>query len=107
VGPLLSSQWGKQASEFNVLGRGSQRRVLSSPLLVSTERSIKQVFDYGPSDGIDLKIEISKSDYVTEEIFESYVDPVLMAAVESNRTLEGCNNKLAVSFCDSCSAHSP
>jgi hypothetical protein len=105
VGPLLSSQLGNQASEFNMLGYGSQRRVLPSPLLVSTERSIKQVFDYRPRDGIDLKIEISKSDYVTKEIFESYVDTVLMAALESNRTLKGCNNKLAVSFCDNCSAH--
>jgi hypothetical protein len=75
------------------------------PLLVSTGHSITQVFNHGPRDRIDLKTQIAKSAYVTKEVFESYVDTVLMPAVESNRTLNGCNNKPAIIFCDNCSAH--
>jgi hypothetical protein len=57
------------------------------PLFVSTEPSITQVFNHGPRDGIDFKIQIAKSAYVTKEIVESYVYTVLILAVESNRTL--------------------
>jgi hypothetical protein len=63
------------------------------------------VFNHGPRDGIDLKIQIAKSASVTKEIFESYVDTVLIPAIESNRTLKGCNNKPAILFCDNRSAH--
>jgi hypothetical protein len=75
------------------------------PLLVSAEPSITQVFNHGPRDGIDLTIQIAKSAHVTKEIFESYVYTVLIPAVESNRTLKGCNSKPAISFCDNCSIH--
>jgi hypothetical protein len=75
------------------------------PLLVSREPSITQGFNHRHRGGIDLKIQIAKSAYVAKEIFESYDDTVLIPAVESNRTLKGCNNKLAILFCDNCSAH--
>jgi hypothetical protein len=38
------------------------------PLLVSTEPSITQVFNHGPPDEIDLKIQIAKPASVTKEI---------------------------------------
>jgi hypothetical protein len=36
------------------------------PLMVSADRSVMQVFDTGVRDGIDLKIEIASSPYVTQ-----------------------------------------
>jgi hypothetical protein len=75
------------------------------PFLVSAEPSITQVFNGGPRDGIDLKVQIAESAYVTKEIFESHVGTVLIPAFESNKTLKGCNNKPAILFCDNCSTH--
>jgi hypothetical protein len=43
------------------------------PLLVTTDHSARQGFNHGPRDGIDLKIEIARSAYVTKEIFEAYL----------------------------------
>jgi hypothetical protein len=48
-------------------------------------------------DGIDLQIEIGPLPYVNAEIFERYVDTVLVPAVEANRQLPGCDKKQ--SFC--------
>jgi hypothetical protein len=42
---------------------------------------------------------------VNAEIFERYIDAVLIPAVESNRELEGCRNKPAILFCDNCKTH--
>jgi hypothetical protein len=42
---------------------------------------------------------------VNAEIFERYVDTVLIPAVEANRQLPGCGKKTAILFCDNCLAH--
>jgi hypothetical protein len=42
-------------------------------------------------DRIDLQIEISPLPYVNAEIFERYVDTILVPAVEANRQLPGCD----------------
>jgi hypothetical protein len=75
------------------------------PLLVSADPHVIDVFDTGIRNGIDLKIEISHSPYVNQQLFEKYLDEIVLPAVVSNRELEGCRNKPAILFCDNCSAH--
>jgi hypothetical protein len=58
-----------------------------------------RVFDEGIREGIDLQIEIGPSADVNSEIFERYCDTVLIPAAESSRTIEGCQNKPAISNC--------
>jgi hypothetical protein len=68
------------------------------PLLVSSDPAAQAVFEHQILDGIDFRIEISPSSYVTTEIFERYVDTVLIPAVEANRQLPGCDKKPAILF---------
>jgi hypothetical protein len=75
------------------------------PLLISADPASRTVFEHQIRDGIDLQIETSPSPYVNTEIFERYVDTVLIPAVEANRQLAGCDRKPAILFCDNCSAH--
>jgi hypothetical protein len=56
-------------------------------------------------DGIDLKIEIASSASLRQDIFNEYIDEILIPAVISDRGLPGCNHKPAVLFCDDCCAH--
>jgi hypothetical protein len=98
VGPSLSRQKGNQGSEFTLLRYGSRRRVLSS---ICLGRAFKGAsIQLGPRDEIESKIEIAKSDYITKEIFESYVGTVSIPDVKSNETLEGCHDKPAILCCD-------
>jgi hypothetical protein len=75
------------------------------PLLVSSDPAPRAVFGHQMREGIDLQIEINPSPYVNGEIFEKYVDTVLIPAVDANRQLPGCDKKPAILFCDNCSAH--
>jgi hypothetical protein len=75
------------------------------PLLVSADPHMTEVFRTGVRDGIDLKIEIASSPYVTQAIFEKYIDEVLVPAVVANCDLDGCTDKPSILFCDNCSAH--
>jgi hypothetical protein len=59
-------------------------------LLVSAEQSVRQIFETGVRHGIDLKVEISSSPYVTQVISNNYIDGVLIPPVISNRSLTGC-----------------
>jgi hypothetical protein len=75
------------------------------PLLISAQATARDVFRHQIRDRIDLQIEIAPSPYVTSEIFQRYIETVLIPAVEANRELPGCANKPAILFCDNCSAH--
>jgi hypothetical protein len=75
------------------------------PLLVSSDAAARAVFGHQIRDGINFQIEISHSPYVNAEIFERYVDTVLIPAVEANRQLRRCDKKPAILFCDNYSAH--
>jgi hypothetical protein len=75
------------------------------PLLVSSDPAARAVFEHQIRDGIDLQIEIIPSPYVNAEIFEKYIDTVLIPAVEANRQLPGCDKTPTVLFYDNCSAH--
>jgi hypothetical protein len=75
------------------------------PLLVSADQSVRQIFETGARDGIDLKVEIVSSPCVRQAIFNKYIDEVLIPAVISNHGLPGCKDKPAIIFCDNCSAH--
>jgi hypothetical protein len=75
------------------------------PLLMSADRSVRQVFDLGVRDGIDLKIEIAASPYVTQELFNTYIDEVVISVAVANRELAGCSGKPAILLRDNCSAH--
>jgi hypothetical protein len=75
------------------------------PLLISARPGAREAFQHQSCDGINLQIEIAPSPYVTSQIFERYIDTVLMPAVEANRQLPGCEKKPAILFCHSCSAH--
>jgi hypothetical protein len=69
-----------------------------SPLLVSSDPAARAVFEYQIRDGIDFRIEINPSPYVNAEIFERYVDTVLIPAVEANRQLPGCDKNQPFCF---------
>jgi hypothetical protein len=75
------------------------------PLLVSSDPATRAVFEHQIRDGIDLQIEIRPSPYVNAEIFERYVDTVLIPTAQANRQLPGCDKKSAILFCSNCSAH--
>jgi hypothetical protein len=60
-------------------------------LLVSSDPAARVIFEYQIRDGVDLQIEISRSPSVTAEVFERYVDTVLIPAVKANRQLPGCD----------------
>jgi hypothetical protein len=66
---------------------------------------VRQIFETGLRDGIDLNVEIASSPSVTQVIFNKYIDEVLIPAVISNGGLPGCIDKPAILFCDNCSAH--
>jgi hypothetical protein len=74
-------------------------------LLASGDRSKTQISDTGVRDGIDLKIEIASSPYVTQDIFDKDIDEILIPAVISNRDLPGCKDKPSILFCENCSGH--
>jgi hypothetical protein len=76
-----------------------------SPLLVSAQPVAREVFQHQIRDGIDLQIEIAHSLYVTSDIFERYIDNVLILAVETNQELPGCARKPVILLCNNCSAH--
>jgi hypothetical protein len=75
------------------------------PLLVSARQSVLQVFEMGVRDGIDLRIKIAQSPYITKELFLEYLREVVIPSIESNRDLPGCRGKPAIIFCDNCSCH--
>jgi hypothetical protein len=60
------------------------------PLLVSFNPAVRRVLDEGIREGTDLRIAIRQSAYVNSEIFGKYCDTVLIPAVESGWTIEGC-----------------
>jgi hypothetical protein len=59
------------------------------PLPVTSDGSARQLFNHGSRNRVDSRVEITASPYVTHEVFESYVDAVVIPAIESNRILEG------------------
>jgi hypothetical protein len=63
------------------------------------------IFDKGVREDIDRRIKILESPYITHVIFVEYVRIVLISAVESNRSIAGCQNKPAILFCDNCASH--
>jgi hypothetical protein len=63
-------------------------------LLISSDPAVWAVFEYQIRDGVDLQIEISRSPDVNAEVFERYVDTVLIPAVEANRQLPGCDKTI-------------
>jgi hypothetical protein len=75
------------------------------PLVTSSDPVVRQVFDQGVCQGIDLRIEIGPSLYATREILDRNCDTMLIFALISNREIEGCQNKPAILSCDHCAAH--
>jgi hypothetical protein len=59
---------------------------------------VRQIFETRVRDSIDFKVEIASSPYVTQAIFNNYIDEVLIPVVISNRGLPGCKNKPAILF---------
>jgi hypothetical protein len=91
------------SSDIGMLYSGRCGCILS--FFVSSDPAARAVFEHRIREGVDLQIEIDPSPYVNAEIFERYVDAVLIPAVEANRQLPGCDKKPAILFCDNCSAH--
>jgi hypothetical protein len=68
------------------------------PPLVPSDRAAQAVFEHQIRDGIDLQIKINPSPYVNAEIFERYVDTIIILAVEATRQLLGCDNNQPFCF---------
>jgi hypothetical protein len=75
------------------------------PLLVSAIRSVLRLFEMGVRDGIDLRIKIAESPYVTKESFLEYLRDVVSPSIESNCELPGCQEKPAIILGDNRSCH--
>jgi hypothetical protein len=56
-------------------------------------------------DGIDLRIKIAKSSYVTKELFIEYLRDIAIPSIESNRALPECQGRPAIVFGDHCFCH--
>jgi hypothetical protein len=63
------------------------------------------IFEKGIREGVDLRMEIRDSPYVTREVFFEYLRDIRVPTVESNRQLPRCQAKPAILFCDNCSSH--
>jgi hypothetical protein len=63
------------------------------PLSVSAELSVRQIFETKVRDNTDLNVEIASSPYVTQAIFNNYVDQVLTHPVVSNHSLAGSEKR--------------
>jgi DNA-directed RNA polymerase subunit RPC12/RpoP len=75
----------------NACPRCGRRRLKQKDDMTCEERKTKINTKMEICDGIDLEIEISPLPDVNAEIFERYVDTVLVPAVEANRQLPGCD----------------
>jgi hypothetical protein len=58
--------------------------------LVIFDPAVRQLFDQGVREGIDLRIEIAPSPHAKAEITDRYYDTLLIPADVSNREIEGC-----------------
>jgi hypothetical protein len=74
------------------------------PLLVSAKQSLSRFFEMRLRDGIDLRIKIAESPYVTKELFLEYLRDMVIPLIESNRGLPGSQGKPAIIFSDNCLA---
>jgi hypothetical protein len=70
---------------------------------VFAKESVSQPFDLGIRDGIDLRIEIAHSPYVTRKSFLAYLRDVMVPSIKSNWNLPGCSEKSSIIFWDDCS----
>jgi hypothetical protein len=73
--------------------------------LVSPDPAVRQVFDQGVGENIDLRIDIAPSPCANAEIFDHYCDTVLIPVVASTREIEGCQNETTILLCNNCAAH--
>jgi hypothetical protein len=75
------------------------------PMLIAPNAEATQIFDTGARDHIDLVLEIRRPAYATGELFARHIEEIFFPAVEANRQLPGCQDKLCLFFCDNCSIH--
>jgi hypothetical protein len=75
------------------------------PILIAPTASARKLLDTGVKDRIDLSIEVRQPPYATAQLFHPYVTEVFFPALETNRQLPGCENKLCILFCNNCSIH--
>ena len=75
------------------------------PLIVTTDPKAESIFDLGIRRNIDLIIKIRTSSYMTKEIFNEHIVNRFIPQVESDRNLQGCEEKPAILFFDNCSSH--
>jgi hypothetical protein len=69
-------------------------------ILIAPTVSARTLFDIGVRDHIDLVIELKQPAYATAQLFHHYITEVFFPALETNRQLPGCENKLCILFCD-------
>jgi hypothetical protein len=72
---------------------------------IAPTASARKLFDTGARDHIDLIIKVRQPAYATAELFHRYITEVVFPALETNRQLPGCENKLCILFCDNCLIH--
>jgi hypothetical protein len=74
-------------------------------MLIAPNAEATQIFDTGARDHIGLVLEIRRLVYAAGELFARHIEEIFFPAVEANRQLPGCQDKLCLSFCDNCSIH--
>jgi hypothetical protein len=75
------------------------------PILLEPPASARKLFDTAARDHIDPIIEVRQTADATAELFHRYNTEVFFPALETNRQLPGCENKLSILCCDNCSIH--
>jgi hypothetical protein len=68
-------------------------------MLITPTASARKLFETGVRDHIDLIIEMRQPASATAELFHRAYGG-LLPALETNRQLPGCENKLCILFCD-------
>jgi hypothetical protein len=72
-------------------------------MLIAPNAEAIQIFDTGARDQIDLVLEIRRPTYATGELFARHIEDIFFPAVEANRQLPCCQDKLCLFFGDNCS----
>jgi hypothetical protein len=77
-----------------------------SPILIRINPEARKVFDTGIRDHIDLILAIRQSAFARTDLFGSCLKESFFLALETNRQLLGCEDKLYILFYDNCSIYS-
>ena len=73
------------------------------PMLIAPNAGATNIFHAEVRDHVGLIIEMRQPADATTELFHRYRHDIFLLALEANRRLRRCEDKLCILFCDNCS----